>query len=138
MDVRELTGSIHSVTAYKLLYGKQLNEEQSLMYHQARVMTSAQYYFNAYKSYKAMKMEDEALDILLIAMKTKDSIMGEAEEFQVVNEVQSVYSNIESTLSSEYGLSSQDIAEINEIKTKPEYTRRIMEATGTIELIMPE
>lgn len=108
------------------------------MYHQARVMTSAQYYLDAYNSYKSMKMEDEALDILLISMKTKDTIVGEAEQFQVANEVQSVYSNIESTLSSEYGLSAQDINDINAIEGKKEYTKRIMEVTGTIEKIMPE
>ncbi|WP_408071481.1 hypothetical protein [Butyrivibrio sp. JL13D10] len=125
-------------TAYKLLYGKALNEEQSLMYHKARVMTSAQYYLNAYKNYKSMKMEDEALDILLISMKTKDTIIKEAEEFQVAAEVQSVYSNIESTLSTDYGLSAQDIKDINSIESKAEYTKRIMETTGTIEKIMPE
>ncbi|SEK49326.1 hypothetical protein SAMN04487770_101503 [Butyrivibrio sp. ob235] len=125
-------------TAYKLLYGKKLNEEQTLKYHKARVIAGANYYFDSYERFKAMNMEDEALDILLIGMKKKHEIETEAEEFQVAGEVQSVYANIESALTSVYGLSAQDIEELNAIEGKKDYTKRIMEITGSIEKIMPK
>jgi hypothetical protein len=119
--------------AYKLLYGKELNEEQALLYHKARVMACANHYMDSYNNYLAMNMKDEAVDSLLVGMRTKDAIIKEAEEFQVAGEVESVYSNIESILTGEYGLSAADIEEVNKLTDKAAYTKRIMEIAGTLE-----
>ncbi len=120
-------------TAYKLLYGKDKDEEQNYIYEQSRVLAWAQRYLSGYQNYSAMNMKEEALDMLLMAMRNKDSLLEEASKYGVENQVQSVYDNIESLLSESYGLSSEDIEEINSIKKERDYTIRLMEIVGTLE-----
>ncbi len=124
------------VRAYQILYGQKLNEEQTLTYNQARVLARIDYYVKAYDNFIAMNMKDEAVDSLLKAMRMKKDIEMEADEFQVAGEVENVYSNIESILANDYGLSIQDIEEINALKEKPAYTKRIMEVTGTLKTLI--
>ncbi len=121
---------------YKLLYGKKLNEEQTLLYHQARVLSCANHYVSSYNNYIAMNMKDEALDSLLKAMRAKKTIVVEAEEFQVAGDVENVYSNIESILANDYGLTLAEVDEINDIKDVSAYTKRVMEITGTLEKLI--
>nr|MCR5100912.1 hypothetical protein [Butyrivibrio sp.] len=118
---------------YKLMYGQQLTEEQSLMYNQARTLSWAQRYVDSYENYKSMNMEEEALNSLLSGVRQYSELTADAEQFQVENQVKSVYDNIESILESEYGLTSEDIAEINAIENKKEYTLKLMDVCGTLE-----
>ncbi len=120
-------------TAYKLLYGKKLDEDQSLVYEQSRVLAWAQRYLDGYENYTAMNMKEEALDMLLMAMRNKDDLIAEAQKYSVEIEVNSVYDSIISVLSQNYGLSDSDIVEINSIKKDRDYTIRLMEIVGTLE-----
>ena len=120
-------------TAYKLLYGKELTEEESMVYEQSRVLAWAQRYLTGYENYTAMNMKEEALDMLLMAMRNQDSLLMQAEEYGVEIQVQSVYDSIQSLLSVNYGLGSEEIKEINSIKKEREYTIRLMEIVGTLE-----
>ncbi len=120
-------------TAYKLLYGKKLDEDQSLMYEQSRVLAWAQRYLDGYENYSAMNMKEEALDMLLMAMRNQDALINEAQKYSVEIEVNTVYDSIISVLSQNYGLSEADIVEINSIKKDRDYTIRLMEIVGTLE-----
>ncbi len=119
-------------TAYKLLYGKTLNEDESLMYEQSRVLAWAQRYLDGYKNYSAMNMKEEALDMLLMAIRNQEDLIAEAQKYNVEIEVNSVYDSIISVLSETYGLTEADIAEINSIKKDRDYTIRLMEVVGTL------
>ena len=119
-------------TSYKLLYGKNLTEEQSLIYNQSRVITWANHYLNSYYNYKDMHMEEEALDSLLKAMAQYGTITADAEQFLVENEVNSVYDSIESLLETEYGLSVEDAEAINSIESKYDYTVKVMQIVGSL------
>ena len=83
-----------------------------------------------YENYTAMNMDKEALDMLLMAKRNKDEIMQEAQKFNVEIQVQTVYDSIESLLSENYGLSEEEIAEINSIKKDRDYTIKLMEIVG--------
>ena len=120
-------------TAYKMLYGKEMNEDETLVYEQSRVLAWAQRYLDGYQNYTAMNMKEEALDMLLMAMRNQSDLVEEATKYSVENEVNTVYSSIELLLSESYGLSSDDVAEINAIKKDRDYTIRLMEIVGTIE-----
>ena len=120
-------------TAYKMLYGKEMTEDQTVIYEQSRVLAWAERYLSGYENYIAMNMQEEALDMLLMAMRSKDSLLEEAVKFGVEIQVQTVYDSIESLLSSNYGLSETDISEINSIKKERDYTIRLMEIVGTLE-----
>ena len=120
-------------TAYKMLYGKDMTEEESVIYEQSRVLAWSQRYLDGYENYTAMNMKEEALDMLLMAMRNRDDLIEEAAKYSVENEVQTVYDSIESLLSESYGLSAEDVAEINSIKKDRDYTIRLMEIVGTIE-----
>lgn len=120
-------------TAYKMLYGKEMNEDETLVYEQSRVLAWAQRYLDGYQNYTAMNMKEEALDMLLMAMRNQKDLVEEAAKYSVENEVNSVYDSIELLLSESYGLSADDIAEINSIKKDRDYTIRLMEIVGTIE-----
>lgn len=119
-------------TAYKMLYGKELTEDQSVVYEQSRVLAWAERYLTGYENYVAMNMKEEALDMLLMGMRNKEDLLEEAEKFGVEIQVKSVYDSIESLLSKEYGLSETDISEINSIKKERDYTIRLMEIVGTL------
>lgn len=119
-------------TAYKMLYGKELNEEQQEKYEKARVNAWADRYLTGYNNYVAMNMDEEALDMLLMAMRNKSDLLEEAAKFGVEKDVQNVYDEIESLLSEKYGLSESDVSEINSIKKEREYTIRLMEIVGTL------
>ncbi len=119
-------------TAYKLLYGKALNEDESLVYEQSRVLAWAQRYLDGYKNYTAMNMKEEALDMLLMAIRNQEDLIAEAQKYNVEIEVNSVYDSIISVLSETYGLTEADIAEINSIKKDRDYTIRLMEVVGTL------
>ena len=82
------------------------------------------------ENYTAMNMDKEALDMLLMAKRNKDEIMQEAQKFNVEIQVQTVYDSIESLLSENYGLSEEEIAEINSIKKDRDYTIKLMEIVG--------
>ncbi len=120
-------------TAYKMLYGKDMTEEESVIYEQSRVLAWSQRYLDGYENYTAMNMKEEALDMLLMAMRNRDDLLEEAAKYSVENEVQDVYASIELLLSESYGLSAEDVAEINSIKKDRDYTIRLMEIVGTIE-----
>ena len=117
-------------TTYKLLYGKKQTAEQSTMYEQSRVIAWANRYLDGYQNYVAMNMDKEALDMLLMAKRNKEEILNEAQKFNVEIQVQSVYDSIESLLSENYGLSEEDIAEINSIKKDRDYTIKLIEIVG--------
>ncbi len=120
-------------TAYKMLYGKEKNEDETIIYEQSRVLAWAQRYLDGYENYTAMNMKEEALDMLLMAMRNQEDLLEEAEKYSVATEVNSVYDSIVSLLSEGYGLTEADIAEINSIKKDRDYTIRLMEIVGTIE-----
>ena len=119
-------------TSYKLLYGKTLTDDQALIYNQSRVITWAQHYLDSYYNYKAMHMEEEALDSLLKAIAQYGNITADAEQFLVENEVNSVYDSIESLLETEYGLSVEDAEAINSIESKYDYTVKVMQIVGSL------
>lgn len=118
------------MTTYKLLHGKKHTAQQSTIYEQARVIAWAERYMKGYENYTAMNMDKEALDMLLMAKRNKDEIMQEAQKFNVEIQVQTVYDSIESLLSENYGLSEEEIAEINSIKKDRDYTIKLMEIVG--------
>ncbi len=119
-------------TAYKMLYGKEMTEDQTIIYEQSRVLAWAERYLSGYENYMAMNMKEEALDMLLMGMRNKSDLLEEAAKFNVEIQVQSVYDSIESLLSTNYGLSETDISEINSIKKERDYTIRLMEIVGTL------
>ena len=120
-------------TTYKMLYGKEMSEEETLIYEQSRVQAWAMRYLDGYNNYTAMNMKEEALDMLLMAMRNKADLLAEAEKYNVVIDVDNVYHSIETLLSESYGLTDADILEINSIKKDRDYTIRLMEIVGTIE-----
>ena len=120
-------------TAYKMLYGKELTEDQSIVYEQSRVLAWAERYLTGYQNYIAMNMQEEALDMLLMAMRNKEDLLEEAVKYGVEIQVQSVYDSIESLLSQNYGLSEDGIKEVNSIKKEREYTIRLLEICGVLE-----
>jgi len=116
-----------------MFYGKELTSEQNVMYEQSRVLAWSERYLSGYQNYMAMNMKEEALDMLLMAMRNKEDMIEEAQNYGVEIQVQSVYDSIESVLSDSYGLSAADIEEINSIKKEREYTIRLMEIIGTLQ-----
>ena len=120
-------------TAYKMLYGKDMNENETVIYEQSRVLAWAQRYLDGYDNYTAMNMKEEALDMLLMAKRNKSKLLEEAEKYSVEIEVNSVYDSIESLLTNSYGLTEAVGLEINSIKKDRDYTIRLMEIVGTLE-----
>lgn len=121
------------IGAYKLLHGKTMTTEQKTMYEKSRVIAWAERYLKGYENYKAMNKEVEALDMLLMSERNKEKLLEDATKFNVEKQVSSVYDSIESLLSENYGLSEEDINEINSIKKDRDYTIRIMEILGMFE-----
>ena len=130
------SGIVHKLTKRQeqlAEFRKDMNENETVIYEQSRVLAWAQRYLDGYDNYIAMNMKEEALDMLLMAMRNREDLLNEAAKYSVEIEVNSVYDSIESLLAESYGLSEADVEEINSIKKDRDYTIRLMEIVGTFE-----
>lgn len=94
-------------TVYKLLYGKQLNDSDQLLFKRVETVLSIQRKLDAYENKKAMGKEHEALDALLQGIERYNDL-EDAEAIGVQGEVDALYDQMCGILLNNYGLTAEE------------------------------
>ena len=93
---------------FDLLYGKALDDSDTIMYNQSLTILEMNRKLDAYHNYLAIGEEVRALDALMIGIQKYPDVLLKAEEFHVTQEVNAVYETMLSILNDKYGLSEND------------------------------
>ena len=110
-------------TAYTLLYGKKLSDDDMLMFHKAETIRTMERRLESYNNKLALNQELEAVDTLLKAVSCYQ-LLTEADEYGVRSEVDAVYQQIVSLLENNYGITAQEAMEVISYDEQA-YTRRL-------------
>lgn len=98
--------------AYVLLYDKNLNESDKLIYHRIEVVLQLERTLDTYETYKKLGHDPEALDALLQGICKYES-MQMTDQYGADDELAAVYQRIVETLDQDYGIALEDAKEIN-------------------------
>ncbi len=97
---------------YDLLYGKELNEEESELLQKSNIILQVRAKLRSYENYSKLGMETEALNALLEGVERYQLFRAEAQQYGVSDEVDGVYAQILAQLSGNYGISEAAAMEI--------------------------
>lgn len=122
-------------TAYKLLYDKNLNASDRLLFNRAETVLRLTRKLESYENNLAMGKEAEAIDALLKGILVYQELT-EADEYGVRSEMDAVYQEICGLLADRYGVSAEEAEEINTYDNVT-YTRRVHCMVDGTEFIKP-
>ena len=94
-------------TVYKLLYGKQLDNNDRLIYERVEMVLSLQRKLDAYENNKILGRDAEALEALLEGVERYHELEGAA-ELGAQSEVDAIYNQMCGILLNNYGLTGED------------------------------
>ncbi len=123
-------------TAYTLLYGKKLSDDDMLMFHKAETIRTMERRLESYNNKLALNQELEAVDTLLKAVSCYQLLTG-ADEYGVRSEVDAVYQQIVSLLENNYGITAQEAMEVISYDEQA-YTRRLHTAVYGTDFTDPD
>ena len=123
-------------TAYTLLYGKKLSDDDMLMFHKAETIRTMERRLESYNNKLALNQELEAVDTLLKAVSCYQ-LLTEADEYGVRSEVDAVYQQIVSLLENNYGITAQEAMEVISYDEQA-YTRRLHTAVYGTDFTDPD
>lgn len=115
-------------SVYTLLYGRNLNSGDLLIFNRAETICKMERRVKSYENNLAMGREAEALDSLLKGIACYQTLT-EADEFGVRQEIDVIYQQICSILDGNYGITAEEALEINAYDNET-YTRRIYSAVN--------
>ena len=110
---------------YDLLYGKELSEEDEVIFQGSNLIMQINRKLDSCDNYINLGMRLEALNALITGVEKYQQILPEAENYNVVVEVNDIYSQILERLSANFGLSEADAWDILSSEDDETYTRRL-------------
>lgn len=110
---------------YDLLYGKELNEEDEILFERSGLIMQMNRKLSSYENYVNLNMRLEALDALIGGVARYQLILADAEAYNVVSEVTDVYVQILGRLSADFGISEADALDIISSEDDVAYSRRL-------------
>ena len=112
-------------TAYRLLNGKELSEEDQLLFVQASAVLHLQHAEEAYENHLKLEKLTMALDDLLRGVDKYQELLQLGNSDMITPEATQHYQNILRILQENYSLSEAGALEINAIESDYEYSLRI-------------
>lgn len=97
---------------YELLYSKNLNQSDELIFNRVNIVLKLQRRLDSYQLNKKMKKEPEALDALLQGV-SKYEELAAGETYGTLEELQILYQQILTFLDEDYGINEEEALEIN-------------------------
>ncbi len=97
---------------YDLLYGKELNEEETELLQKSNIILQVRAKLRSYENYNKLGMQMEALNALIEGVERCQLFRMEAQQYGIADEVDSVYAQILAQLSGNYGVSEADALDI--------------------------
>ena len=110
---------------YDLLYGKDLNEQDEILFQRSNLILQMNRKLSSYENYGNLDMRLESLNALISGVARYQEILPEAETYNVVGEVSGIYGQILERLSADFGVSEQDALEIIVIEDDVTYSQRL-------------
>ena len=110
--------------AYELLYGKKLDNSDTIIYNQSKIIVEMNRKLEAYHNYLAIGEGVRALDALMMGVQKYPDIMLDAEEYHVTQEVNAIYETMLNILNDKYGITehmAQVIIDYDDVT----YTRKL-------------
>jgi len=98
--------------AFYSMYGKKLNESDQLIYDRSKTIILMDRKYESYGQYKAMGMNDKALDALFQGLKRYEALKSDAETLGVISDIDSTRDSILLALQNDYGVSEEQAMEI--------------------------
>ncbi len=115
--------------SFELLYGKKLDESDTIIYNQSLTIMEITRKLDAYHNYLAIGEEVRALDALMMGVQKYPDTLLKAEEFHVTQEVNAVYETMLNILNDKYGISENEAGVIIAYDDVT-YTRRLESAVN--------
>lgn len=123
-------------TVYELLYNKELNESDRVIFNRVDIILRLERKLDACKNYQNMGMELEALDALLQGLERYDGLAAQAEAYGAAEEAQNIYRQILAELSDTYQMSEEEARETNSYDAV-DYTRKLNSVINGTEFVKP-
>lgn len=121
--------------AYRLLYDKNLNSNDSVIYNRVKIVLTIERKLDSYENNLAMNKELEALDALMQGISCYQELEG-VDTYGVRSEVDAIYQQVCSILQDNYGITLEEALEINTYDNDT-YTRKLNSVINGTEFIMP-
>lgn len=109
---------------YDLLYGKELDEQDKALFQGSNLVLQMERKLTSYDNYVNLDMRPEALNALITGVARYQRILPEAENYNVVIEVNDIYAQILDRLAA-FGLSEQDALDLLALDDDVIYTQRL-------------
>lgn len=120
---------------YELLYDKDLNPSDRLIFERANAVLKLQRRLDSYNLNKKIGQEAEALDALLQGiMKYEELLAGKT--YGAEEELQALYQQILEHLNQDYGISEEEARKINSYDSET-YSRKILSVVNGEDFSMP-
>lgn len=117
-------------TAYKLLNGRELSEDDQLIFSQSSAVLHLEHAEEAYENHLKLKKPVKALDDLLKGIAKYQSLLQIEGSELITPEVTAEYQNILNILQEQYSLSESGALEINAIDSDYEYSLQLEALVG--------
>lgn len=113
---------------YTLLFGKDLDDNQELMYHRSELALQMERMKGNYRRLVMEGKELEALDYLVQCVRRKETIYIQGQKWNCMDIVEETYRGMIDLMTANYGLSEERALEIAALKSDVDYTLALMEA----------
>ncbi len=122
-------------TVYKLLYGKNLSEDETLIYNKVSTVLELERRLESYENNMTLGRELEAVDALMRGVSWYHA-RSAALEPAASGEVDAIYQQICSVLLEKYGITQEEAIEINAYNNT-DYTRRLTAMVNGTDFVAP-
>lgn len=122
--------------SYELLYGKKLDDSDAIIYNKSKIVLSLNRKLSSYHNYMSMGRELQALDALMSGVEKYPKILADAEEYNVINEIDAIYATILNILSDKYDI-SEEVAKVIVDYDDLTYTRKLESIVYKTPFVMP-
>lgn len=123
--------------SYELLYGKKLDNSDSIIFNKSRIVLGLNRKLNSYHNYLSIGKEVQALDALMSGVEKYPEILLEAEEYHVTQEINAIYETILNILNDKYDM-SEPVAKVIISYDDLTYTRKLESIVYRTPFVMPE
>ncbi len=112
-------------SAYNSIAGVKVSESAKEMEDKIRICMQLQKELDSYENYYKMRMYLESLDSLIKGIRSYDTNMSKAEEYEIVSQYNELESQIASSLYSEFGVTETEARRIISSETQEDYTAKL-------------
>lgn len=126
-------------TTYESFFAeKKLRESDEILFNRSKIVLKVTHKYDAFRSYRKMNMEMEALDQLLQAVASYESWLFQAESYGAATEFNEAYKLIIDALLDYYGINEDKAKSINALETDLEYSIMVYSIVNHREYIDPD